>query len=458
MHIIKFWSLFEEKKRKSTPTRYSILSDPRLSQLFALSSQLEALADSCEVAATHSVSREDIDTHSKNMHPSPTPPPIPPKPLGMTPILNQIGPKNNGNSQDLNDGHSALNGNPLPIPKLPPRKVVSNDNNDSSYSMETPNSSQIRYHRLIESYNSTESRDGVEECNYILDNSVLHDSSNEKFHISQDATKSSMYSTQPATLNVASQPHLRFSTVSYDSRMSTSSGNDRVHNIEDEIVDGGFSTGNELDMSGTNSAHSVLSANCNLSPQYSHVQDLVIDTKSYKIPRDSCEENIAIMNSSASEFEIIMANELGYHPYSSDIKESVDGIARPPDEFVNAESGRYRWSNNADFGDDAQYGYEQYENSTSFPVLRPPPIGRSDETDSSTEKESEHGDKNHASFRKGENAVSRERTKVKREDVTCWQTRCVELEFALQKFRDQAQTIRELLREKVSSFLFTYTF
>ena len=35
--------------------------------------------------------------------------------------------------------------------------------------------------------------------------------------------------------------------------------------------------------------------------------------------------------------------------------------------------------------------------------------------------------------------------------TTCWQTRCVELEFALQKFRDQAQTIRELLREKVSN-------
>ena len=392
------------------------------------------------------------------MQPSPTPPPIPPKPLGMTPILNHIAPKTNGNSQGLNDGHSALNGNPLPLPKLPPRNVVSNDNNDSSYSTETPNSSQIKYQRLIESYNSTESRDGDEECNYILDNSVLHDSSLEKFNISQDATKSSMYSTNAATLNVASQPHLRFSTVSYDSRMSTSSGNDRAQNIEDETVDGGFSTGTDLHMSGTNSAHSVLSADRHLSPQYSHVQDLVIDTKSYKIPRDSCEENIAIMNSSASEFEIIMANELGYHPYSSDMKESVDGIARPPDEFVNAEAGRYRWSNNADFGDDNQYCYEQYENSGSFPVLRPPPIGRSDETDSSTEKESEHGDKNHASCRKGENAVSKERTNVKREDVTCWQTRCVELEFALQKFRDQAQTIRELLREKVSSYLFTYTF
>ncbi len=31
-----------------------------------------------------------------------------------------------------------------------------------------------------------------------------------------------------------------------------------------------------------------------------------------------------------------------------------------------------------------------------------------------------------------------------------WQARCVELELALQRFRDQAQNIRELLREKVS--------
>ena len=49
-------------------SRYSILSDPRLSQLFALSSQLEALAESCcqeEAAVGGGV--------------SPQPPPIPPK-------------------------------------------------------------------------------------------------------------------------------------------------------------------------------------------------------------------------------------------------------------------------------------------------------------------------------------------------------------------------------------------
>jgi len=34
--------------------------------------------------------------------------------------------------------------------------------------------------------------------------------------------------------------------------------------------------------------------------------------------------------------------------------------------------------------------------------------------------------------------------------TVAWQTRCVELEWSLQRFRDQAQSIRELLREKVS--------
>ena len=43
------------KAGKSTPTRYSILSDPRLSQLFALSSQLEALADTCEMEPNSSL-------------------------------------------------------------------------------------------------------------------------------------------------------------------------------------------------------------------------------------------------------------------------------------------------------------------------------------------------------------------------------------------------------------------
>lgn len=45
-------------------------------------------------------------------------------------------------------------------------------------------------------------------------------------------------------------------------------------------------------------------------------------------------------------------------------------------------------------------------------------------------------------------------------DVICWQTRCVHLEMSLQKFRDQAQSIRELLREKVrlGSYFFGHFF
>ncbi len=35
-----------------------------------------------------------------------------------------------------------------------------------------------------------------------------------------------------------------------------------------------------------------------------------------------------------------------------------------------------------------------------------------------------------------------------------WQARCMELEWSLQKFRDQAQNIREMLREKVKKTLF----
>ena len=56
----------EAKQRKSTSSRYSILSDPRLSQLFALSSQLEALADSCEVAPNTHIANESQGIPMKN--------------------------------------------------------------------------------------------------------------------------------------------------------------------------------------------------------------------------------------------------------------------------------------------------------------------------------------------------------------------------------------------------------
>ena len=48
-------------------------------------------------------------------------------------------------------------------------------------------------------------------------------------------------------------------------------------------------------------------------------------------------------------------------------------------------------------------------------------------------------------------AISPEEGEDLRVDQGAWQTRCVELEESLQKFRDQAQNIREMLREKVRS-------
>ena len=40
------------------------------------------------------------------------------------------------------------------------------------------------------------------------------------------------------------------------------------------------------------------------------------------------------------------------------------------------------------------------------------------------------------------------------DDKKRWKNRCFELEDSLQKFRDQAQTIREMLKDKVGHFLF----
>ena len=39
-----------------------------------------------------------------------------------------------------------------------------------------------------------------------------------------------------------------------------------------------------------------------------------------------------------------------------------------------------------------------------------------------------------------------------------WQARCIELELALQKFRDQAHNIRKLLRDKVSQTILCFNF
>ena len=73
-----------------SPTRYSILSDPRLSQLFALSSQLEALAQS-------------IDVQPPNSKPE-----LPPKPIPQTFVNNNNGIQSPSNSAS-------------PPPPIPPK-------------------------------------------------------------------------------------------------------------------------------------------------------------------------------------------------------------------------------------------------------------------------------------------------------------------------------------------------
>ena len=59
-------------RRRSS--RYSIMSDPRLSQLFALSSQLEALAESCCQDG-----EETVKSSLTAVNTSSPPPPLPPK-------------------------------------------------------------------------------------------------------------------------------------------------------------------------------------------------------------------------------------------------------------------------------------------------------------------------------------------------------------------------------------------
>ena len=78
--------------RRRHSARYSILSDPRLSQLFALSSQLEALAHTIEMEAAASVAIDDLPESSTSTSTTTTatmlssasaaskPPDLPPKP------------------------------------------------------------------------------------------------------------------------------------------------------------------------------------------------------------------------------------------------------------------------------------------------------------------------------------------------------------------------------------------
>ena len=387
---------------------------------------------------------------------SPAPPPIPPKPIGMTGLAtlsNSLNQKGNGNTQNLSDLNNAYNGNHIQkVPILPPKKLPLNSFDDVTYSSDIPRtSSSIKYHRLIDSYHSTSKEDGEDEQYCMLDNSIGFESKVVNKKSISDMNKENEYAQTKQTSNLAPIPPLRFSTVSHDSRMSTSSGNGGMQGNEDE-GEGGFSTGTELDMSGTNSAHSILSADYYLSPEYNPMQESISSTTSHK-PKIYKGVNGKVMANSASEFEMILSQELGYQSGYNGLQNCEDIITRPPEEFVNAKREQYRWSYNADLGDTGEYRYDAEENFTEIPMLRPPPIGRSDENGSSSEKETTNNEPLNANPKKVENEIQQEKdmkfVDKKKHATTCWQTRCVELEFALQKFRDQAQTIRELLREKV---------
>ena len=140
--------LSTKNQRKST-TRHSILSDPRLSQLFALSTQLEALADSIGQDTTSSSASSLPSLSPKLPHHSSInpPPPIPPKQhLGI-----------NGNMPELNC-------NDIHAPPRPPKPVHVRS---LGYNHSLSDISDIRYERLS---STDDLEDQQEEFRSILDN------------------------------------------------------------------------------------------------------------------------------------------------------------------------------------------------------------------------------------------------------------------------------------------------
>ena len=386
---------------------------------------------------------------------SPVPPPIPPKPIGMmgSPTLsNSVNQKSNGNNQGLRELNNAYNGNPTTqVPKLPPKKLPLNSFDDVTYSREMPTSSSIKYHRLIDSYHSSPKEEGDDEQYYMLDNSIEFEGKHgNKKQISQMNNENVYPQTKQAS-NQPVLPPMRFSTVSHDSQMSTSSGNGGMQGSNDD-GEGGFSTGTELEISGTTSAHSMLSADYYLSPEYNPMQESISSITSNK-PKLYKAMNGKVMANSASEFEMILSQELGYQGGYNCLEDREDIITKPPIEFINSENEKYRWSCNARMPGNGQDLFVTEESFAEIPMLRPPPIGGSDENGSGSEKETNKNKSEKPKSPTSEYTRHQQKdlkSKDKRNDgTTCWQTRCVELEFALQKFRDQAQTIRELLREKV---------
>ena len=127
------------KAGNSTSTsRYSILSDPRLSQLFALSSQLEALAQSIEVQPPSQPQQ---------------PPDLPPKPSSL------INNNNSLQSSKQSSGKDSSTHQPPPIPV----KLNHSARGILVENQDLEKSSEVKYTRLQENPEDEENNDVPEE-------------------------------------------------------------------------------------------------------------------------------------------------------------------------------------------------------------------------------------------------------------------------------------------------------
>ena len=126
-------------KTGNSTSRYSILSDPRLSQLFALSSQLEALAQSIEV------------------QPQPQQPPdLPPKPSSLINNNNSLQSSIKSNSSKDSSTHQ-------PIPPPIPVKLNHSARGILGENQDLEKSSEVKYTRLQENPEDEENNDVPEE-------------------------------------------------------------------------------------------------------------------------------------------------------------------------------------------------------------------------------------------------------------------------------------------------------
>ncbi len=173
-----------EQIRRRSSARYSILSDPRLSQLFALSTQLEALAHSIELEAAVTAGAVASGINSTL---STKPPDLPPKPK----LGNTQHDRSNGNVVTLKSRRNS----PPPPTILSPKPV--------DKQMSTP--TEIQYKRLEN--NCIEADEILNFFDYDYEN--LFDGEAEE----EEGTRMS-------GLDLVPPP--RYSTIS-DSRMSTSS-------------------------------------------------------------------------------------------------------------------------------------------------------------------------------------------------------------------------------------------